>query len=235
MRSCRISPLIPVPSYLVWVIWVFPSYVEHVPNLLSQADPGPAVGSHIDPGDAVCSSKLWSPQEQNVLLRPKRTYSVCNVIANDNDVTAFWILRGLQSHLPGHHSNLQPKSREQQKLNVCLQDVKEGNHGGAIFIICVVLWVFSLGTPQAALLHCQGKSTAGRTRSFPHSLEHIRHRSLPTQDTNTGPPSPHSGICHRSKTHSANAPLGGCCTYFVCQSSRGENGRAAVQNSWPSA
>lgn len=102
--------------YLVWVIWIFPSYMEHVPNLLSQTNPGSTVGSHIDTGDAMCSSKLWSPQEQHVLLRPKRTYSVCNVIANDNDITAFWILRGLQSHLPGHHPNLQLKSRE-QKLN----------------------------------------------------------------------------------------------------------------------
>lgn len=191
MRYCRVPPLIPVPSYLVGVIWVFPSYVEHVPNLLSQTDPGPTVGSHIDPGDAMCSSKLWSPQEQNVLLRSKRTYSVCNVIANDNDVTAFWILRGLQSHLPGHHSNLQSKSREQQRLNVCVQDVKAGNHRGAIFISVLCFECFLWELHEQLSLHCQSKSTAGRTWSFPHSLEHIRHRSLPTQDTNTGPPSPH--------------------------------------------
>lgn len=161
--------------YLVWVIWIFPSYMEHVPNLLSQTNPGSTVGSHIDTGDAMCSSKLWSPQEQHVLLRPKRTYSVCNVIANDNDITAFWILRGLQSHLPGHHPNLQLKSRE-QKLNAYLQHVKDRNHAGAIFLMCVALRTFSLGTRITAEHSWQDLILSTLTGAHPPLLSsHPRH------------------------------------------------------------
>lgn len=136
------DPLIPIPPYFVWVIRVFPRHVEHVPNLLGQADPGSAVGSHVDAGYAMASGKLRSPEEQHVFLGPERTDPVGNVIANDNDIAAFWILGGLEGHFPSYHPNLQSRSRGQQEVITYVQDVEAGTDTrpmslmGAAFLNC---------------------------------------------------------------------------------------------------
>lgn len=91
---------------LVWISWILPGHVEHVSDLLRQADAGAAVCCDVDARDAALPRHLGSSQKQNVLLRSKWAYLVSDIIAYDYDLTSCWILGGSQSHPPRHHANL---------------------------------------------------------------------------------------------------------------------------------
>lgn len=97
-------------SHLVGVRGVDPGHLEHVFDLFSEADACSAVGGDVNAGDALSSSQFRRPEEQLILLRPKRTYHVGDVITDDNDVSTLWILRSLHLHPEGNHSHLKKSS-----------------------------------------------------------------------------------------------------------------------------
>ena len=41
-----------------------------------------------------------------IFLRTERSDLECDVIGDDDDITTFWILRGHEGELPGHHADL---------------------------------------------------------------------------------------------------------------------------------
>lgn len=108
--------------------------MEHVSDLLCQADPGSAVGSDIDSRDAAFPSHFWSLQEQNILLWPEGADLMRDVIADHDDLTAGRVLRGSDSHPPCYHANLENQTIEESWalsklwsnkliLNKCLQSL----------------------------------------------------------------------------------------------------------------
>lgn len=93
-------------SHLVGVRGVDPGHLEHVFDLFSEANACSTVSSDVNAGDALSSSQLRRLEEQLILLRPKRTYHVGDVITDDDDVSTLWILQSLHLHLEGNHSHL---------------------------------------------------------------------------------------------------------------------------------
>lgn len=94
-------------SHLVRVGRVLPGHVEHVSDLLCQADAGAAVGSDVDAWDAALTRHLRRLLEEDVLLRPERANLVGDVVADHDDLTARRVLGCPEGHPPCHHANLQ--------------------------------------------------------------------------------------------------------------------------------
>lgn len=95
-----------IAADLIGVRGVLPGHVEHVPDLLRQADASAAVGGDVDAGEAALPRHLRGSQEQHVLLRPERADLVRDVVAYDDDLATARVLGRAQSHSPGHHANL---------------------------------------------------------------------------------------------------------------------------------
>ena len=93
--------------YLVGVFRVHPSHLEHVLDLLCQADTGPTVGREVDFGDALGPGQLGRPQVQKVFSRAEGSNMEGDVIADEDNVTPFWVLEGLKPHFEGHHAHLE--------------------------------------------------------------------------------------------------------------------------------
>lgn len=105
-------------TYFVGVFWVHPSHLEHVFNLLCEADPGPAVGREVDSGDALGPGHLGRPQVQQVLPHAKGSDAEGDVIADDDHVPPFRIFPGLEPHFEGHHAHLVTTQMHKEK-GVC--------------------------------------------------------------------------------------------------------------------
>lgn len=100
-----------VPTHLVGVRRVHPGHLERVLYLVGKADAGTAVGGNVDAGNAFSPRQLRGPQEDQVLLWPKGANLVCDVIANEHYIPAFWILGGLELHFESNHPHL-PKTAQ---------------------------------------------------------------------------------------------------------------------------
>lgn len=108
-------------TYLVGVFPVHPSHLEHVFDLLRKADTGPTVGSEVDFGDALCPGHLGCPQVQKVFSKAKGSYPEGDVIADEDNVAPFWVLKGLKPHFEGHHAHL-ARTRMHKKTGLFLQE-----------------------------------------------------------------------------------------------------------------
>lgn len=92
--------------HLVGVGGVDPSHLEHVLDLLSQADASAAIGCDVDAGDALSPSQLGGLEEQLVLLRAEGADHVRYVITDNDDVPPLRVLGGLHFHPERHNSHL---------------------------------------------------------------------------------------------------------------------------------
>lgn len=98
--------------HLVGVDRVLPGHVEHVSDLLCQADTGATVGGDVDARDATLTRHLRRLLEEDVLLRPERADLVGDVVAYHNDLTARRVLGRPEGHPPRHHANLQRRNKD---------------------------------------------------------------------------------------------------------------------------
>lgn len=95
-----------IEVHLVGVGGVDPGHLEHVLDLLSEADASATVGCDVNAGDALSPSQLGGLEEQLVLLRAEGADHVCYVITDNDDVSPLWVLWGLHFHPERHNSHL---------------------------------------------------------------------------------------------------------------------------------
>lgn len=93
--------------HLVGVSRVNPGHLEHVFDLLSEANACSTVGCNVDARDPFSSSQFRRPEKQLILLRTEGADHVCDVIADNDNVSAIWVLWSLYLHSEGNHSHLE--------------------------------------------------------------------------------------------------------------------------------